>query len=87
MRKIKNKIQLLNNSKYKKSTSIALDSVESALEAINPEKIIERKVLLQDNFLTIDNLSFDINSFNNIYVISVGKASILMYSGVQQILD
>ena len=87
MRKIKNKIQLLNNSKYKKSTSIALDSVESALEAINPEKIIERKVLLQDNFLTIDNLSFDINSFNNIYVISVGKASILMYSGIQQILD
>ena len=86
MHKIKNKTQLLDNSKYKQAASLALESAESALDVINPEKIIRKKVLLKDNYLIINNLSFDIDSFNNIYVISVGKASILMYSGIQQIL-
>ena len=48
-----------------------------------------QNMLARDSiFLRLFNsFNSDINSFNNIYVISVGKASILMYSGVQQILD
>ncbi|MDH5375612.1 MAG: glycerate-2-kinase family protein, partial [Candidatus Bathyarchaeota archaeon] len=86
---INNKEQLIKNGGTRlnrKARTLALRSLESALNAIDPKKIIKSKLSLKDPKLEINGYSFDLKKFRNIYVVGGGKASGPMAEALEQIL-
>ncbi|MGQ9725532.1 MAG: glycerate kinase type-2 family protein [Candidatus Bathycorpusculaceae bacterium] len=86
---IKNKEKLIENGETeldKKARKLALKSLESALNAVDPKQIIKSKVLLKNSELHVDKYSFDLIKFKKIYVIGGGKASGSMAEALEQIL-
>lgn len=53
----------------------ALDIVESAYRSIDTTKAIEKAITVKDNVLHINGKSYDLDEFENIYVIGFGKVS------------
>ena len=81
MVKIENKRELVNNSRSAKdqeASRLALSGLEAALGADDPRSIIKSKVALKWPLLKINRKSFDLRSFENIFVVGGGKASGLM---------
>ncbi len=89
MAKVKNKEQLINNGQtetQRKARALVLDSYEAALSQVNPAKLVNSKLSLQGSTLSIDDLSFDLETFRNVYVVGGGKASGEMASALEQLL-
>jgi glycerate-2-kinase len=87
---IRNREQLVNNGETKRNQrarELALGSLEAALSAVDPKQIIKSKVALKDCTLEVDDCSFDVRQFKNIYVIGGGKASGSMAEALEQVLD
>lgn len=86
---IRNKKVLITSTESQidqKSRRLALTALEAALEAADPKAIIESKVTLKKQLLTIDRKSFDLNRFENIYVVGGGKASGHMAETLEKLL-
>jgi glycerate 2-kinase len=89
MIRIKNKKQLIEKGKTKlirEARALALGSLEYALSAIDPKKMVESRVSLEDSNLRVDGCSFDLRKFRNVYVVGGGKASGSMAEAVEEIL-
>jgi glycerate 2-kinase len=87
---IKNKEQLIKNGETqlnRKARTMALESLESALNAVDPKQIMGSKLLLKNSTLHVNGYSFDLKKFKNVYVIGGGKASGLMAEALEQILS
>ncbi len=87
MIKIKNKEQLVENGVTqlnRKARKLALKSLESALNAVDPKQLMKSRLLLENSKLKVNGYSFDLKKFNNIYVIGGGKASGLMAETLEQ---
>jgi len=87
---IENKEQLVKNGVTqlnRKARALALKSLESALNAIDPKQLMKSKLLLKNSLLKVNEYSFDLKKFRNIYVIGGGKASGSMAEALEQILD
>jgi glycerate-2-kinase len=86
---IKNKEELVRNGETqlnRDARSLALKSLESALNAVDSKQIIKSKILLKNSGLQVNGYSFDLKKFKNIYVIGGGKASGSMAEAIEQIL-
>ena len=63
---------------------------QAALEAVNPEKIIPKKIQLNGHHLIIKQkqgqLSYDLEKFKNIYLVGDGKATAYMAKAIEKIL-
>jgi glycerate 2-kinase len=86
---IKNNENLIKNHNY---TSVidSLNALEFAFYSTRPDKIIKKNICFNSQ-LTIKDLyghyqSFSLDNKNKIFVISVGKASVLMLNGLLEIL-
>jgi len=89
MLKIKNTEQLLKNARSthdRKAREIAIDALNSALQAVDAEAIVKSKVQMIGNMLSIENFSFDLTKFKNIYVVGGGKASGCMAQALEEVL-
>jgi glycerate 2-kinase len=89
MPKIKNKKELIRNAETaldRKARALALASLEAALEAADPRKIIESRVAVKNNRLKIGQHEFNLPSFEHVYVIGGGKASGKMAEALESIL-
>ena len=89
MVKIKNADELLNNagsSLDRKARRLAIDALNAALEAVDPEFIIKSKVRVTGNTLKVDNLTFNLGRFKNVYVVGGGKASGCMAGALFELL-
>jgi len=87
---IENKEQLVKNGVTqlnRKAKALALKSLESALNAIDPKQLMKSKLLLKNSLLKVNEYSFDLKKFKNVYVIGGGKASGSMAEALEQILD
>lgn len=62
---------------------IVLDLVESALEAIEPQKVLEKNISVMNNILTIQDKTFDLSNFEKIFLLGFGKGS----AGVVKIVE
>lgn len=58
----------------------------AGVESVLPDRLISKEMSLKDNCLKIGNLSFSLETFENIYVIGAGKASAMMGAEVEKIL-
>jgi glycerate-2-kinase len=86
---VKNKEQLIKNGETKlnqKARALAIKSIESAINAVDPKQIIKSKLILKNSTLHVDGYSFDLSKFKNIYVVGGGKASGSMAEALEQVL-
>ncbi len=89
MCQIKNWDTLVENGKTdltKKARKLALQSLQVALKAANPKNLFYSKLVLKQSYLHIDQITFDLEKFGNIYVIGGGKASGAMAEAIEEIL-
>ena len=82
---IKNRNQLLGHG-LKKGREHALDIVIAALEGVNARKAVLNKVRLVGDILKIEDQSFDLKNFQNIYAIGGGKATFPLAAALEEIL-
>ena len=62
---IKNKEELIKNGETKlnrKARALALGSLESALNAVDPKQIIKSKLLLKNSTLHVNRYSFNLKN-------------------------
>jgi glycerate-2-kinase len=86
---INNKEELIKNGGTqlnRKARALALKSLESALNAVNPRQIIKSKLSLENSVLKVNEYSFYLKKIKNIYVVGGGKASGSMAEALEQIL-
>ena len=86
---INNKGQLVKNGETQlnqKARILALKSLESALNAVDPTEIIKSRLSLKNSTLKVNSFSFDMKKFKNVYVLGGGKASGSMAEALEQIL-
>jgi glycerate-2-kinase len=89
MTKIINMKKLVANGETpidKRARQLALKSLETALNAVDPRQIIKTKIALKDSILKVDSSSLDLRKFKNTYVIGGGKASGSMAEALEQVL-
>ncbi len=89
MIQIKNKRQLIeqgNSELMQKARALALTSLEYALNAANPEKIMHSAISLKNSVLSVGRNSFDLRKFKHLYVVGGGKASGSMAEALEKIL-
>jgi glycerate-2-kinase len=58
----------------------------SGVESVLPDRLITSVMNLKDNILNISDLSFSLETIENIYVIGAGKASAMMGAEVEKVL-
>ncbi|OGH29132.1 MAG: hypothetical protein A3F30_00950, partial [Candidatus Levybacteria bacterium RIFCSPHIGHO2_12_FULL_37_12] len=54
---------------------IVLNLIETALSSIQSENVIGKSITVSDNTLTIKDKTFDLSSFNRVFLIGFGKGS------------
>lgn len=89
MVKIKNKKELLNNAASpidRKARKLALQALEDALKAADPKHVVKSMVKLENFKLKIQDKSFNLEKFKNIYVLGGGKAGGFMAEALEEIL-
>jgi glycerate-2-kinase len=76
--------------KKRKSNSALLKQAQkiysAALKAVSPEKLMKEKVLLKKEKLVLPGKSFDLEQFENIYMVAFGKSASPMAKNMLQIL-
>jgi len=73
----------MNLSKVKKD---ALAIFRAGVEAVNPINAVKKYVILNDDHLTVGDVTYDLTGFEKIYVIGAGKASAAMAQPLEEIL-
>jgi len=84
----KNRDQIINNgqtSELKKIREEILEILSFALEAVDPYKSVKKH--FYNNSLKLDSKTLDTTSFDNIFLVSFGKASIGMAQAVCDSID
>lgn len=54
----------------------ALEILEAGLEAVQTERILRNKIILNDKVLNIEKESFDLRSFKRIFFVGIGKCAL-----------
>jgi len=70
----------------RKARETAINALNAALEAADPEAIIKSKVKVKGNTLKIENLSVNLDEFRNIFVVGGGKACGCMAEALEELL-
>jgi glycerate-2-kinase len=86
---IKNEEQLIRNGDTqldRNARALALKSLESALNAVDPKRIIKSKLSLKNSTLHVNGHSFNLKRFKKIYVVGGGKASGSMAEALEEVL-
>jgi len=69
-----------------KQRKIASELFTEALDAADPKRCVLEHVSLEDSMLTVDTKSYDLDSYNSIFLVAFGKAASLMASSIEGLL-
>jgi glycerate 2-kinase len=89
MIQIKNRDQVIQNGEtpiVQKARSLALKSLECALNAADPKLLLDQKVKLEKMCLRVGDCFFDLKAFKHVYVVGGGKAGALMAQAIEETL-
>lgn len=87
---IRNKEQLVENGETapdRKARRLALTSLETAVQSVDPKRIVCSKLSLKNSILKADGHSFDLREIKHVYVVGGGKAGGSMAEGLEAVLD
>jgi len=65
---------------------IGLDALEIAIESVRPEELIKKAVKIQNKKMFINNDTYDLKKYANIFIIGGGKASADMAFSIEKLL-
>ena len=65
---------------------VGLEALEIAIKSVSPSKLIQNNVKIIDGKLNIQKDKFDLNKYNNIFIIGGGKASAQMSLALEKVL-
>lgn len=71
----------------RKARELALNSLEAAVNAVDPQQLIKSRMILKNSVLKVDEHVFDLKKFRHVYVVGGGKASGSMAEALEQLLD
>lgn len=74
---------VLNRSPQRK---ICLDIIEEALSSIQPESVIPKNFSLNENILTIQDKTINLNDFERVFLLGFGKGSAGLLKQIENIL-
>ena len=83
---LQNKESLLSHG-HIQGRMIALDVIETALEAVDPYKATKALVKLDKDLLRIGSLQVDLTKRGAIYVLGAGKATFPIAKALEEILE
>jgi len=89
-RLIKNYGRLLENATKKvdrEARKLCLEAAEAAIKAVDPKTVINANVKVVNGILRVKDYTFNLGSFENIYVVGGGKASGFMAEAIEEILS
>jgi glycerate-2-kinase len=89
MTQIRNKSILIKNGateRTRKARALTIRSLECALNAADPKKLLLKKLTLKGSCLLADGISYDLVTYQNIYVVGGGKASGAMAEALEEVL-
>ena len=89
MVQIKNREQIIQNGqtpKVQRARSIALKSLECALNIVDPKQLVQAKVKVENSCLKVENWSLDLAGVKHVYVVGGGKAGAAMALATEEIL-
>ena len=72
--------------KTKKLRKDALAIFNAGIKAVDPVTAVKRHFKLQDSILSVGERTYDLASYNKVYVIGAGKASAAMAQPIEEIL-
>jgi glycerate 2-kinase len=84
---ITNKTQLIKRGStelIRKARTLALESLEHALNAADPKQLMNAKISAENANLRVNGHYFDLRKFYNVYVVGGGKASGLMAEALEE---
>ena len=87
--RIRNREQIIKNGKtptIRRARSLALMSIECALNAADPKLLMHQKVKVENLCLSIGDRFFDLGSFKHVYVVGGGKAGAAMAQALEETL-
>lgn len=87
--KVENKTPLIcrgQTEQLKKARRNVLEAYEAALNAVQPQKLIQSTLKLENSKLKIKDLTFNLASFKHVYVVGGGKASGEMAAALEHLL-
>lgn len=58
----------------------------AGVDAVNPENAVKKHLRLKNSQLTVGDIKYDLNQFENIFVIGAGKASAAMAQALEELL-
>jgi glycerate-2-kinase len=82
---IKNRERLLSHG-FKAGREKAIDIVTAALEGVNARRAVKNKVRLENDVLKIEDQSFDLGNYKQIFAIGSGKATFPLAAALEDIL-
>ena len=82
---IKNRNRLVTHG-FKAGRENAIEIVTAGLQGVNARQAVKNKVRLVNDFLKIEDQSFDLRNFQNIYAIGGGKATFPLAAALEEIL-
>ena len=82
---IKNRKQLLSTGNIK-ARGLSLSIIEAGLSAASPYRATQAMVSLNNNQLKIGDIEYDLNQWENIYIIGGGKATYPIALALEEIL-
>ncbi len=65
---------------------LAIEAIEKAINSVNPQRLIEKSISIQNNILTIQDDDYDLKKFKKISFIGGGKATAEMAFSLEKIL-
>lgn len=86
---IENKTELIGNGRAqlnRRGRKLALESLEAALNAVDPKQMIKSRVVLCGSVLKVGGHSFNLERLKSVYVVGGGKASGSMAEALEIIL-
>ncbi len=89
MIQIYNKNQLINNAESqltRKARTIALETIEHGLNAVDAAKLLKSKVVCKNGLFQAGPHSFNLSRFQNVYVVGGGKAAGSMAQALEELL-
>jgi len=83
---IKNRDEILSHG-FIKGRELILEIIEYTLKRLDPRVAIKNRCTIKNNdFIIGDNVLFNLNKINNIYVVGAGKATFQMAAGIQDLI-
>lgn len=89
MIQIKSREKLIENgetSMIRKCRALALECLERAVNAVDPEQLMAAKLKVENNHLLVEDYIFDLRKFKHVYVVGGGKAGGKMAQAIEEIM-